>query len=96
MEHQNRGSEVGSSLHLQNSLRTKAEEISAEEGISLNEFVNVTIAERLAHIEWVKRRKPITEERLASALAILNRAGSAPPEPGDELPEDYVRPADPA
>ena len=76
-------------FHLMSSIRAKAEQASAEEGVTLNEFVNVTIAERLAHMEWVKNRKPVTEEGLLEARRILRRAGSGPPDPGDELPEGW-------
>jgi len=83
-----------SPLHLMSSVRVKAEEVSAEEGVTLNEFVNVAVAEKLAHyahFEWLRRRKAPTEASLAEALQILNRKGSAPPDPGDELPEGWVR-----
>jgi hypothetical protein len=82
-------------LHLIESVRAKAQEICIAEGATLNEFVNVAVAEKLAHyahMEWLKRRKPVTEESLAEALRILRRAGSEPPDPGDELPEGFQLP----
>lgn len=44
----------------------------------------------LEHEEWLRRRGKITPERIAKVLALLDKAGSVPPEPGDELPEGYV------
>ena len=44
----------------------------------------------LEHEDWLRRRGKITPERIAEALALLDRAGTMPPEPGDELPEGYV------
>jgi hypothetical protein len=82
-------------LHLMSSVRAKAEEVSAEEGVTLNEFVNVAVAEKLAHyahLEWLKRRKVPSEESVMEARRILHRDGSPPPEAGDELPAGYHRP----
>jgi len=83
------------SIHLFRSVRDKVMEICAQEGATLNEFVNVAVAEKLAHyahMEWVKRRKVPTAESILEARRILRKAGSGPPDPGDELPEGYVMP----
>lgn len=81
-------------LRLMPSIREGAERLSAKEGVSLNQFINVAVAERLAHLEheeWLKRRSPVTKKAIGEALRILNRRKSAPPERGDELPEGYTR-----
>jgi hypothetical protein len=81
-------------LRLMPSMRKGAEQFSAREGVSLNQFINIAIAEKLAHLEhqeWLNRRRLVTESSLAAALKILDRAGKQPPEPGDELPEEYLR-----
>ncbi len=83
------------SIHLFHSVRDKVMEICEKEGATLNEFVNVAVAEKLAHyaqMEWLKRRLPPNEENIAQARRILIRAGSNVPDPGDELPEGYVFP----
>ena len=80
-------------LRLMPSIRRTAEVFSAQEGVSLNQFINVAVAEKLAHLEheqWTRKRRPFTEKDAAEALSLLDRAGSVPPEPGDELPEGYV------
>ncbi len=79
-------------LRLMSSVKKTAEIFSAKEGVSLNQFINVAVAEKLAHLqheEWVRNRKKPTPELAAEALAILDRLGSDKVEPGDELPEGY-------
>ena len=81
-------------LRLMPSVKQTAERFSQKEGVSLNQFINVAVAEKLAHLqhqEWDRNRKKPTPELLARALAILDRAGSDTVEPGDELPEGYHR-----
>ncbi len=74
------------------SVRKVAEEFSRHEGVSLNQFINVAVAEKVAHLQreqWVARRSKTTPERISQALKILDRATDISPEPGDELPEGY-------
>jgi hypothetical protein len=92
MEAQNKHSADQAPVYLMSSVRAKAEQASAEEGATLNEFVNVAVAEKLAHrahIEWLKRREVLTEEGRLDALNLLRRPDSRPPDPGDELPEGW-------
>ena len=82
-------------IHLFDSVRAEVKQVCAQEGATLNEFVNVAVAEKLAHyahMEWVRRRKVPTAESILEARRILRKAGSGPPDPGDELPEGYVMP----
>ncbi len=79
-------------LRLMPSVRRTAEVFSEKEGVSLNQFINVAVAEKLAHLEheeWVRSRKLPTRELAAKALALLDKAANKPVEPGDELPHDY-------
>jgi hypothetical protein len=80
-------------LRLMPSVRRVAEYFSLQEGVSLNQFINVAVAEKLAHLqheEWLARRAKVTDASIAKALQILDRPTNRPPEPGDELPKDYV------
>ena len=80
-------------LRLMPSIRRTAEVFSEQEGVSLNQFINVAVAEKLAHLEqeqWMRRRRPFTKADAEEATALLDKAGSMPVEPGDELPEGYV------
>jgi hypothetical protein len=79
-------------LRLMPSVRRNAELVSEKEGVSLNQFINLAVAEKLAHLEhdeWVGNRKQPTKELTRRAMNFLDRAGSSSPEPGDELPEGY-------
>jgi hypothetical protein len=82
-------------VHLIPDVCAKAQEVSLKEGVSLDEFVNAAVSEKLAHyqhVEWVKSRRTPTPERIAETRRMLRRMGSEPPQPGDELPEGYVWP----
>jgi hypothetical protein len=75
------------------SVRQTAEVFSQKEGVSLNTFINVAVAEKLAHLqheEWIRRRRPFTPELAERAMALLDKNHGRPVEPGDELPEGYV------
>ena len=75
-------------LRLLTSLKAEAEKVAAEEGTTLNQFINVAVAEKLAALRTAR----YFQERAArAALAVfdqlLARAGEEPPRPGDELPD---------
>ena len=75
-------------LRLLTSLKAEAEKVAAEEGTTLNQFINVAVAEKLAALRTAR----YFQERAAHAdLAVfdqlLARAGEEPPRPGDELPD---------
>jgi hypothetical protein len=72
------------------SVRSKAEEFSRSEGVSLNQFINVAVAEKLIHLEhdvWLASRTKPSQDRIARALKILEKSGVEPPTPGDEMPD---------
>ena len=80
-------------LRLMPSVRRVAEQFSQHEGISLNQFINVAVAEKLAHLqheEWLARRTRVTDASIAKAIEILDRPSKHNPEAGDELPQGYV------
>jgi hypothetical protein len=74
-------------LRLQASIKAEAERLAKAEGTTLNQFINVAVAEKVA----VLRTADFFCERvrradLPSALALLNRLGNDdPPQPGDQL-----------
>jgi len=77
-------------LRLMPSVRRHAERFSQQEGVSLNQFINVAVAEKLAHLEheeWVRGRKKPTAALAARAMRLLDKAAGAPVEAGDELEE---------
>jgi hypothetical protein len=80
-------------LRLMPSVRKVAETFSQKEGVSLNQFINVAVAEKLAHLqhdEWLARRPKPTGDLIAKALDILDRPTRHVPEEADKLPLDYV------
>lgn len=76
-------------LRLQPSLLEEARRVAEAEGVALNQFINVAVAEKLSAM----RTERYFAERAAKAdvpkaLAILERAGVGnPPMAGDELPK---------
>lgn len=79
-------------LRLMPSVRRTAEVFSEKEGVSLNQFINVAVAEKLAHLEhdeWLKNRKKPTTKAIAEALHTLDHHGNQAVEAGDELPAGY-------
>jgi uncharacterized protein (DUF1778 family) len=80
-------SKANYALRLQPSLKSAAEKIASEEGTSLNQFINVAVAEKLSAME--------TEEFFRARAARGNRQAfsdfldggpNEPPVAGDELP----------
>ena len=75
-------------LRLQSSLKTEAEKLAKEEGTTLNQFINVAVAEKLSALRtstYFKNRANRAD--IADVLDILERSG----QPGhvldgDELP----------
>jgi hypothetical protein len=80
-------------LGLMPSVRKVAEAVSQKEGVSLNQFINLAVAEKVAHLqhdEWLARRPKASPASTAKALEILNRPTPHAPEADDSIPADYV------
>jgi hypothetical protein len=80
-------------LRLMPSMRRVAENFSQKEGVSLNQFINVAVAEKLAHLqheEWVALRPKASAALIAKALDILDRPNGHAPEDSDKIPVGYV------
>jgi hypothetical protein len=75
------------SLRLQASLLEEARRVSESEGVALNQFINVAVAEKLSALrteEYFRERSSRAD--MAKARQILKRAGKGkPPVPGDEI-----------
>ena len=75
-------------LRLLTSLKAEAEKVAAEEGITLNQFIHVAVAEKLAALRTAR----YFQERAARADLevfdqLLARAGEELRRPGDALPD---------
>lgn len=75
-------------LRLLTSLKAEAEKVAAEEGTTLNQFINVAVAEKLAALRTARSWKyRAVRADLAVFDQLLAHAGEEPPRPGDELPD---------
>lgn len=73
-------------LRLQASILKEVREVAAAEGTTINQFINVAVAEKLAAL----RTEQYFQERVARGdretfLRILEKAGTQSPQEGDEL-----------
>lgn len=75
-------------LRVQKSLLDEARKLAAAEGVALNQFINVALAEKLAAMRTADFfRERAKRGNVRKAMKILARAGkNNPPVPGDELP----------
>jgi len=72
-------------LRLSLSLKMAAERLALVEGTSLNQFINVAVAEKLSALESYFKDRAKTADR-ESFFGFLDGAGSEPPVDGDRLP----------
>jgi hypothetical protein len=74
-------------LRLQASLLEEARRVSESEGVALNQFINVAVAEKLSALRTEDYfRERAARANIAKATKILKRAGKGkPPIPGDEI-----------
>jgi hypothetical protein len=80
-------------LRLQASLKTEAERVAKAEGTTLNQFINVAVAEKLSALrtaDYFKERAARAD--IGKALELLERAGDEPPREGDEIVSDLREP----
>jgi hypothetical protein len=76
-------------LRLQVSLKKEAERLAKAEGTTLNQFINVAVAEKVAALRTADFfRERARRADIKGALRLLdNIGGDEPPRPGDELRE---------
>ena len=76
-------------LRLQQSLLDEARKVAETEGVALNQFINVAVAEKLSALRTEDYfRERVARADIPRALDILSRAGKGnPPVKGDELPK---------
>jgi hypothetical protein len=70
-----------------------SQRFSEREGVSLNQFINVAVAEKLAHLEhdeWLARRAKPNAASITRALEIPKGPSRRKPEPGDQLSKGYT------
>lgn len=74
-------------LRLQASLKAEAERLAKVEGTTLNQFINVAVAEKIAALRTAYYfRERARRADVKGTLELLDRLGSdEPPRPGDEV-----------
>jgi len=73
-------------LRLQRSLLNEVRRIAAEEGTTVNQFINVAVAEKAAALRTEDYfRERAARGDMAEFDRILAKAGSEPPRQGDEV-----------
>ena len=75
-------------LRLPASIKAEAERLAASEGTSLNQFVAMAVAEKVAVLRtasYFAERKGRAD--WAAFDRLMARDGGEPPRPGDELPD---------
>jgi uncharacterized protein (DUF1778 family) len=79
-------SKANYALRLQPSLKNAAERVASAEGTSLNQFINVAVAEKLSALETEEffRIRAAKADRKAF-MSFLDRAGDDTPFEGDKL-----------
>lgn len=79
-------------LRLPKSLKAAIEKLSKEEGTSINQFVTLAVAEKVASMKtaeiFAERAKRANPELFRQ---IMTRPGTPPPAPEDEIPEDLKK-----
>ena len=76
-------------LRLLTSVKAEAEKVAAAEGTTLNQFINVAVAEKLAALRTAQFfQERVARADLAAFDRLLARAGTEPPRPGDEIDDD--------
>ncbi len=75
-------------LRLQPSLLEEARRLAKDQGVALNQLINVAVAEKLSALRTESYfRERAERANLPAALEVLRRAGAdREPIPGDELP----------
>ena len=79
-------SEIHETLTLRPSLRAEAQRLAEEDGVSLSEFINTAVAEKLSALETETYfRARAAKGSRAAFLAVLDSAGDEPPAEGDRI-----------
>lgn len=78
-------------LRLQASVMEELKQVVIDEGTTINQFINVAVAEKLAALRTEQYFKERAEKADMQAFwEILEQAGTEAPREGDELPEGLM------
>ena len=88
----NQGAPAKFALRMTATLGKEAKASAAREGVSLNQFINLAVAEKVEYLEneaWIAKRHAPSQDRIDAALKVLHRKGTQAPAPGDEIPAAF-------
>ncbi len=78
-------------LRLPQSMRDAVARLAAEDGVSMNQFIAVAVAEKVSALTTMEYFKQRADHADFEAFdRIMNRKGGEPPADHDRLPEAYV------
>jgi hypothetical protein len=78
-------------LKISPALKSEASRLAKEEGVSLDYWINMAIAQKIGSTETATYyRRVLGRPREDDLRAVLSRVPDNPPTPGDELPPDLV------
>ena len=76
-------------LKMSASLKRAAERLASEDGVSLNHWINIAVAQKIGAVETAEHfRRRYGEARPGDLRAVLDKRPDVASEPGDELPAD--------
>ena len=80
-------SKVGYPLKLPASIKTAAQRLAREDGVSLNQWISVAVAQKIGAVETAANffRTRAGGAMPGDLLPFLDRARDEPPPPGDEI-----------
>jgi hypothetical protein len=82
------------SLRLPNSLHERARELAERKGISINQLVTSALAEKMSALMTEEFLETRARRGIRSAfLRALRQIPDVAPDPGDDLPKAFARPA---
>ncbi|MBU6179122.1 MAG: type II toxin-antitoxin system HicB family antitoxin [Verrucomicrobia bacterium] len=77
-------------IRLPESLHRHLKEAAESDGVSVNQFISLAVAEKLSALQTYDLIARRAERGSREAfLEALSKVPSVPPDPGDELPEGY-------
>lgn len=72
------------------SLKQAAERLAAEDGVSLNQWINIAVAQKISAVETAERlRARYGKPQPDDLRSVLAKVPDVPPLPGDEIPDDH-------
>lgn len=76
-------------LKMPASLKRAVERLASEDGVSLNQWINIAVAQKVGAVETAEHfRRRYGDPRPGDLRAVLDKRPDVPPEPDDEIPAD--------